>query len=258
MIAIVYNVPYLFFYDTISPALENDEFCYFHQENLFGLKGLCLANLVVWFIVPLSIIAFMYCKIGARLFNGSMIWKVRLRKRNGFGNGQLSSPTSQDVHFDIIEEDSPDPQLQQHHFTEEHNQSFINNLSNTQGCNKIVRKTMRSLNSFRQSKTSRHGHKSSSEMTQEPACSLRKLNHERRKVIRLLIAIVVSFAACVLPHHLKVLNHFWNIVDLPHAVDVYFSPISFIILYLNSVLNPILYALFSTNFRKAVKESLTC
>ena len=88
--------------------------------------------------------------------------------------------------------------------------------------------------------------------------SSRKVARARKKVVRLLTAIVISFSLCVLPHHLKVLNHFWNIFTLPHAIDVYISPCSFIVLYLNSALNPILYALFSQNFRKRFKEALPC
>ena len=86
----------------------------------------------------------------------------------------------------------------------------------------------------------------------------RKLVQARKEVIRLLAAIVVLFAVCVLPHHLKVLNHYWMFCSLPPSVDVYISPCSFILLYLNSALNPVFYALFSKNFRYSFKDSLTC
>lgn len=79
----------------------------------------------------------------------------------------------------------------------------------------------------------------------------------RKKVIRLLLAIVISFAICVLPHHIRLFIHYWDFWESPLGTELV-SPISFVILYLNSALNPILYALFSEHFRKSFKESLDC
>ncbi|XP_021350258.1 trissin receptor-like [Mizuhopecten yessoensis] len=78
----------------------------------------------------------------------------------------------------------------------------------------------------------------------------------RRKVIRLLVTVVISFAVCVLPHHIRLLLKYWNI-RTPGNGSV-LSLISFLILYLNSAFNPILYALFSANFRKSFKEIVPC
>jgi hypothetical protein len=88
--------------------------------------------------------------------------------------------------------------------------------------------------------------------------SSRRVGKARKKVIRLLISVVVTFGFCVLPHMMKVINHYWMIFHFPHSVDTILSPISFIVLYLNSVLNPFLYAIFSTNFRRSFKETLPC
>ncbi|XP_033739143.1 trissin receptor-like [Pecten maximus] len=78
----------------------------------------------------------------------------------------------------------------------------------------------------------------------------------RRKVIRLLVTIVISFAVCVLPHHVRLLLKYWQI-RIPGNGSI-LSLVSFLILYLNSALNPILYALFSRNFRKSFKEIVPC
>ena len=250
--AIVYNIPYLIFYDIILVESETVEFCYFYQEHERGLKGLSLANLVVWYLLPLVVIAVMYCKVGTRLCNRSFVPRVRHHKRNAIIGNQSQSC---DSNVEIIEENMfTKPSVQ---CNEGQNQETKYSL--TSGSMKNVRTSKLWLNSIRLSRTSTFdGDNDSSDRKLEVTTSLRKLNYERRKVIRLLVAIVVSFAFCVLPHQLKVFNYFWNVVDLPHAVDVYFSPISFIMLYLNSLLNPILYALFSANFRKAVKTSLSC
>ncbi|KAL3866622.1 hypothetical protein ACJMK2_043906 [Sinanodonta woodiana] len=88
--------------------------------------------------------------------------------------------------------------------------------------------------------------------------SSKKIRTAKRKVIRLLIALVVSFAICVLPHHIRLLMMYWHMYVVPFSVEVYLAPTSFIILYLNSGLNPILYALFSKNFRRSFKDSFYC
>ena len=77
---------------------------------------------------------------------------------------------------------------------------------------------------------------------------------QRRKVIRLLIAIVISFALSVLPLHISLL---WQTFSkdpgiLSHALIL--GPISYLIFYSNSALNPILYAFLSENFRKSMYE----
>lgn len=78
----------------------------------------------------------------------------------------------------------------------------------------------------------------------------------RRKVIRLLVTVVICFAVCVLPHHIRLLLKYWGIRTPGNGSIL--SVISFLILYLNSALNPILYALFSANFRKSFKEIFPC
>ena len=79
----------------------------------------------------------------------------------------------------------------------------------------------------------------------------------RRKVIRLLIAIVVSFAACMLPHHVRLLYEMWAPLNYhPSFAQLLLPPCSFLLFYLNSALNPILYAFLSDNFKNSLKELL--
>ena len=79
----------------------------------------------------------------------------------------------------------------------------------------------------------------------------------RRKVIRLLIAVIVSFATCVLPYHIRVLWQTWGEPHLSFWTSL-LPPITFLIFYLNSGLNPILYAFLSDNFRRSLREVLLC
>ena len=79
----------------------------------------------------------------------------------------------------------------------------------------------------------------------------------RRKVIRLLIAVIVSFATCVLPYHIRVLWQTWSEPHLSFWTSL-LTPITFVLFYLNSGLNPILYAFLSDNFRRSLRELLLC
>ena len=77
----------------------------------------------------------------------------------------------------------------------------------------------------------------------------------RRKVIRLLIAVVVSFAVCVLPYHIRVL---WQAFTEPQLTDWHLvvTPFTFVLYYLNSGLNPLLYAFLSNKFRSSLSDVL--
>lgn len=80
-----------------------------------------------------------------------------------------------------------------------------------------------------------------------------KILQARRKVIRMLVAIVITFAVCVLPHHVRVLMTYWGTIH-----SSLFTPISVLILYLNSGMNPIVYALLSGTFRRSLRELFLC
>jgi len=76
----------------------------------------------------------------------------------------------------------------------------------------------------------------------------------RRKVVRLLAAIVVSFALCMLPHHLRVQWLEWRSSNKYSYVDMHIPPVTTLIFYVNSCLNPLLYALISDKFRQAFAD----
>ena len=75
----------------------------------------------------------------------------------------------------------------------------------------------------------------------------------RRKVIRLLIVVVISFALCVLPHHIRQLYHICFASSQTFA-DQLLLPVTYLVFFFNSCLNPFLYAFLSDNFRKAFRE----
>ena len=76
---------------------------------------------------------------------------------------------------------------------------------------------------------------------------------ENKKLVRLLLAVTAMFATCVLPCHCIALwVEFGSGISSPYIEDL--SVGSFFILYVNSALDPILYNVFSSTFRREFKK----
>ena len=82
----------------------------------------------------------------------------------------------------------------------------------------------------------------------------------RKRIIRLLVVVLLTFVVCVLPFHLKFILMFWNIYPTPTTRMDILSPLAFVMLYMNSALNPILFWVFSDSFRRSLRDSFrrTC
>ncbi|CAJ0960235.1 unnamed protein product, partial [Mesorhabditis belari] len=87
----------------------------------------------------------------------------------------------------------------------------------------------------------------------------REVRESRRKVIRLLFAIVLSFAVFTLPHHFRLLHSTFSKSHtcLWHWSHL-FQPLSYLSLFFSSTINPILYAFLSKRFRAAAQDFLHC
>ncbi|KAL4235806.1 hypothetical protein ACF0H5_004196 [Mactra antiquata] len=300
LIAIFYNIPYLIFYDTISFSDLGKEFCYSDYEHFESLKWLSLANLIVWYVMPLLLIGFMYYKVGRALWKTTVVSALRLQPYPDISTSMNSHISSGHYNNDTTHrycqhttmsgsasgDHQPTSSSEESQSRGSDRASFKikgnNNLTLVCGIHRGD--DMQELKCFIPRTMSSNSHTTGSDVTirlyetneldsycrqsnaflqggryrQTYLSSSRRVAKARKKVIRLLLSVVITFGICVLPHMMKVLNHYWMIFDLPHAADTILSPISFIILYLNSVLNPFLYAMFSKNFRRSFKEALPC
>lgn len=305
-VSLIYNIPFLIFYDTISFSESGKEYCYSSFEHMESLKWMSLLNLIIWYVIPLLLIGFMYYRVARALWQTTIASALRLQPHSNADevsfhrtSTRLSNVNNETCQKETLNKTEPPSanasddnsdklQIQQWSSDDSHNsekavftykgnheftvvyslrqngeaspyklrcffpttQSEANDEEMTVKLSNIKGEMSRSNptgSSFR------HG-----KHRQTYLASSSRVAKARKKVIRLLIAVVISFCICVLPHMLKVLNHYWVVFNLPHDVETILSPISFIVLYLNSVLNPFMYAMFSTNFRRSFKETLPC
>ena len=77
------------------------------------------------------------------------------------------------------------------------------------------------------------------------------------RVTRMIIIVIVVFAVCWLPLQLLILLKAFNIYSLENEF-VTFQIFLNCLAYGNSCMNPILYAFFSTNYRAAFWDIISC
>ena len=77
----------------------------------------------------------------------------------------------------------------------------------------------------------------------------------RQAVIRMLIAIVFTFAVCNFPYHLrKICQYYMPDYDYDSYTNQILLPVTFLLMYSNCAISPILYAVMSPSFRQSLKE----
>ncbi|XP_065059211.1 galanin receptor 2a-like [Rhopilema esculentum] len=76
---------------------------------------------------------------------------------------------------------------------------------------------------------------------------------ENTKVLTMVVVVTVTFACCVLPYHVVGLYlEFSKSKAFPHQAEV--STLSYLLLFANSCMNPIIYNAFNSKFRESFKD----
>ena len=100
------------------------------------------------------------------------------------------------------------------------------------------------------------GHASAA--TQASAVGVRR-HQSRRKIARLVLVLVVGFAFCWFPWHLRNWQEMYMRDSLPGNLGVYYYGVVVRVLsYSNSCMNPILYSFLGENFRAYFKKAFSC
>ena len=257
LVAISYGIPSLIVYDTIDMMDGEREVSYCFNMGGINLKVMIHINFILWYCIPLILMSVMYTKISI------VLWKSSLFIGGSNNNKRNLTKMTQSTTEDTCLTEMHEVATPQHRLT-----NTVENNCETTG---------KKLNGVKLQQTNGlHNHNvgPESEPLQQTGtgnitpstnkklkttCSTQNALQTRRKVIRLLVSIVVSFAVCMLPHHLRLLYEMWA----PHAYHPSFAqqlipPTTFLFFYTNSALNPILYAFLSDNFRKSLKEAFGC
>ena len=87
----------------------------------------------------------------------------------------------------------------------------------------------------------------------------REAIRSRQTVVRMLIVIVVTFAVCNFPFHLrKMFQYWWPNYDYVSVYSTLATPLTNLIMYSNCAINPIIYAFMSKTFRSSFRDLLCC
>uniref|UniRef100_A0A914UTS5 G-protein coupled receptors family 1 profile domain-containing protein n=1 Tax=Plectus sambesii TaxID=2011161 RepID=A0A914UTS5_9BILA len=83
----------------------------------------------------------------------------------------------------------------------------------------------------------------------------------RKRAIRLVVVIVLSFAILSCPRYVYMMWNAYRETNAQRCINcatALIQPITFLLLFLNSGINPFLYAFLSERFRNAIKDTFWC
>ncbi|XP_049279599.1 trissin receptor isoform X2 [Anopheles funestus] len=230
----VYSIPKFIFVRTITNNLGDDQLetiCIVNRK-MFNSELFDIINFALLYLLPLLVMTVLYSRIAIALWKSSRGLERHIALQN-----TTSSSYSSNFHRK--------PSSKYDKRTTGVTESQVSVESD-----KVVVTTWPAQNSFHQ----RHG----TQLTQVSHSSNNVLR-ARRGVIRMLMVVVLTFALCNLPFHARKMWQYWSTDYKGDSnFNALFTPLTFLVTYFNSGVNPLLYAFLSRNFRKGMRELLLC
>ena len=85
-----------------------------------------------------------------------------------------------------------------------------------------------------------------------------RADRSKKKVLKMLLAVVVVFALCWLPVYIMQFITFFGQETFPCGAPASFSFVGYFLGHASSAINPAMYAAFNSRFRKAFRDVLLC
>ena len=272
----VYSLPWLIAYDVVTMD-RGTAYCYNTLPLL--IRVYAMVNFFVLYVAPLIFMTFLYVRISIILWRSSTVQSLPLISLHLLPHGDHLYEQRQQQHRES------GALYMQRSTSTSRSRLFLHS-----SCPTSPYLSAKSLLHTNSSQSRLHGlnndvvtptaagrHLSASElalpvaatMSRRPTTSIsgRRLTQlktdnnflmARRKVVRLLAAIVISFALCMLPHHVRVQWQEWARSSSYSNEEMYIPPVTTLVFYVNSCLNPLLYALISDKFRQAFATLRCC
>ncbi|KAJ9582929.1 hypothetical protein L9F63_022732, partial [Diploptera punctata] len=230
----LYSAPRFIWVGTVTTNLTNGmtETICITQRRKYDSKLFDMINFTVLYVAPLLVMTVLYSLIAVTLWHSS----------RGLERHYLETTVTNGMGPPFCKTDNPRIKFEKRAMSESHI-----SISRTAGASLI------------------RGNKASPGGCQAPiaesyhASSSQNVLRARRGVIRMLIVVVLTFALCNLPYHARKMWQYWSPDYVGGSTfSSLFTPLTFLVTYFNSGVNPLLYAFMSRNFRKGMRELLCC
>ncbi|GBM17742.1 Trissin receptor [Araneus ventricosus] len=254
LVSAAYCSPRLIMYGTAQvPSATGDmETICILKRSFYDSKTYDLVNFIVCFIIPLVVITVLYFVICLRLWRSNQVSK---HYGNTTFTARATIATRARAHSSSQPDDLHSMSTRNSFEFQDISKSRTLNGNNLRASDIIVHDGQYTMTLKRQRCPSTELHPTST-------CRSGTKNHvlkSRRKVIRLLVSVVLTFAFCNLPFHARKLWQNWSPgYDGTSNTSVIFTITTTLILYMNSGINPFLYAILSENFRASMVDVILC
>ncbi|CAN7939209.1 unnamed protein product [Ixodes hexagonus] len=270
-VSAAYCSPRIIMYGTVEATVDdkNEALCVL-QRALYDSMTYDLVNFVVCFLVPLIIISVLYTIICYQLWHSQAIVSHPQNHISQTSNNHHVGGSSTPALCRSCSDSGSPPSIKKLEYA----QTLVTTTRSPKDLTSTVTTAVPYLapgqgyiegtQLSRQSSCSRCSHVNTPPRKQatkpfhyvnNAAVSALK---PRRKVIRLLVAVVLCFAICNLPFHARKLWQHSKEYNGSSTAAAILTVVTNLVLYLNSGINPFLYALFSKNFRQCMADVLFC